>query len=54
MYYVAGAVDGATFRPIPAVDGMSATANQCIVSLLHEIIGNGLVEEAWGRENDNF
>jgi hypothetical protein len=51
---MAGAVDGASFRPIPAVDGMSATANQSIVSLLHEIVGNGLVEEAWVRENDSF
>jgi hypothetical protein len=51
---MAGGADGMTFRPIPAVDGMSSTANQCIVSLLHEIIGNGLVEEAWGRENDSF
>ena len=51
---MAGAVDGVTFRPIPAVDGMSVTANQSIINLLHEIIGNGLMEEAWNRENDSF
>ncbi len=46
---MAGAVDGLTFRPIAVVDGMSSKANQCLVTLLHEIIGNGLLEEKLKR-----
>ena len=51
---MAGGVDGVTFRPIPAVDGMSGEANRCLVSLLHEIVGNGLIEGAWGRTQDRL
>jgi len=46
---MAGAVEGVTFRPIAAVDGMSSKANQCLLTLLHEIIGNGLLEEKLKR-----
>jgi hypothetical protein len=51
---MAGAVDGMTFRAIPAVDGRSGAANRSIINLLHEIVGNGLMEEAWGRAKDSF
>jgi hypothetical protein len=51
---MAGAVDGVTFRPIPAVDGMSADTNQSLVQILHQIVHNGLIEEPWGRAQNSF
>ena len=43
--FMAGAVDGYTMTPQMSVDGTSEKASQCVVGLLHEIIGNGLMEE---------
>ncbi len=41
----AGVSDGMTFRPIMAVDGMSSAANEALLTLLHEIVQNGLQME---------
>jgi len=45
----AGVSDGITFRPIMAVDGMSSQANEAVVTILHEIIDNGLYVEEMDR-----
>ncbi len=45
----AGVSDGMTFRPIMAVDGMCDAANEALVTLLHEIINNGLLEAELDR-----
>jgi hypothetical protein len=42
---MAGAVDGYTMTPVMSVDGTSEGANRYLIGLLHEIIGNGLMEE---------
>jgi len=42
---MAGGVDGRSLTPIMAVDGMSARANECVVSILHEIVETGLLKE---------
>jgi hypothetical protein len=45
----AGVSDGITFRPIMAVDGMSSQANEAVVTILHEIVDNGLYVEEMDR-----
>ncbi len=45
----AGVGDGMTFRPIMAVDGMTSEANEAMVTLLHEIVNNGLYVEDLDR-----
>jgi hypothetical protein len=38
-----GALDGAYARLIPYVDGTNAAVQKCIVTLLHQIVENGLM-----------
>ena len=37
-----GAVDGETDRPIPAVDGIPLEGGQALVTLMREVVSNGL------------
>jgi hypothetical protein len=50
---MAGAADGLTFRPIPAVDGIWAESNQGLVTMLRNIVVNGLIEEELKRSADS-
>lgn len=49
---MAGGVDGMTLRPIMMVDGTSDKTNQALVTMLHTIIENGLIEEELKRAKE--
>jgi hypothetical protein len=49
---MAGAVDGVTFRPIMVVDGMSDKTHQSLVTMLHQLVTNGLMEGELKRVKD--
>jgi len=49
-----GAVDGITFRPVPMVDGTWDATNQGLVTILRNIVENGLIEEELGRAADGY
>jgi len=51
---MAGAVDGVSFRPIPVVDGTWAETNQGIVTILRNMIENGLIGEELKRLAERY
>jgi hypothetical protein len=38
-----GCLDGMYMKPVPSVDGVSLKANQAIITLMHEVVVNGLM-----------